>query len=123
MKRALPLLALALVLAALAGCGGGDDPANGRPATVDENDDRALALDCMTRVKGLDARLDGEDAIQVDDPETGPRIRFFLTSGEAESAQFTGQAEGTEQMGGALLYVREASDETLEDVEFCLDHT
>ena len=56
--------------------------------------------------------------------EDGTRIRFFLTAGEAEVAQFRGEAEGTEQIGAALVFVepevREDSEELLEDVESCL---
>jgi hypothetical protein len=106
---------LAMVLAACAalaaGCGGDDD----------SNDKRATALECLRDDRGLDARLAGRDAIQVGDGEKGPRIRFFLTSGEAEAAQFEGRQEGTEHIGSALLFVRQGSDQLLEDVESCLD--
>jgi hypothetical protein len=126
MKSLPPLLALLALAAAVAaaGCGSGSstDPAEGRPATVDVNDDRAVALDCLTRVKGLDAREEGDHELIVGDEETGPKIRFFLTGGESEARQFEGKAEGSEQIGNTLLYVREGSDDELEDVEFCLDH-
>ena len=54
------------------------------------------------------------------DPKTGPRIVFYLTAGEAEARQFEGDAEGSEQIGSALLYVRDGSDDVLGDVESCL---
>jgi hypothetical protein len=79
-----------------------------------------VALECLQEEKRLNAQLDGEDALVVGDPESGPRIRFFLTSGEAEAAQFEGKGEGAEQIGSALLFVRDGSDELLEDVEDCL---
>jgi hypothetical protein len=44
-----------------------------------------------------------------------------LTNGEAEAAQFGGKAEGTEHIESALLFVREAPDDLLEEVESCLD--
>lgn len=122
MKRLMPTLSLVAVAAALAACGSSDDPTAGRPSTVDENDDRAVAIDCLTRVRGLDARLEGEHDVVVGDGDEGPRIRFFLTGGEAEARQFEGNAEGSEQIGNMLLFVREGSDDVLEDVEFCLDH-
>ena len=113
------MLALPLLVAALAGCGSDD-----AGPTEDESDKRALALECLTEEKGVEARLDGEDGIVLSGDETRPRIKFFLTAGEAESAQFQGEAEGTEQIGAALLYVepevREDSEELLEDVENCL---
>jgi hypothetical protein len=116
-KPALP--ALALLLVAVAGCGSSDaGPAD------DDSDTRAVALECLTEEKGLDARLDGDDRIIVGEDGSGPRIKFFLTSGEAEGAAFAGKAEGAEQIGAALLYVepevREDSEELLADVESCL---
>ena len=113
MKAAGAALACAASLVA-AGCGGPDYDA-------DPNDKRAVALECLTETKDLDARLDGEDAILVGDSESGPRIRFFLTSGEAEAEQFEGRGEGSEHIGNALLFTREGSEEVLSDVENCLD--
>jgi hypothetical protein len=48
-------------------------------------------------------------------------VRFFLTSGESEAAQFEGHGEGAEQIGSTLLYTNGGSDELLETVEGCLD--
>jgi hypothetical protein len=109
------LLPLGCAAAFAAGsCGGPDYDA-------DPNDKRAVALECLTETKGLDARLDGKDAIVVGDGESGPRIRFFLTSGEAEAEQFEGRGEGAEHIGNALLFTRQGSEEVLADVENCLD--
>jgi hypothetical protein len=114
-----PLLALPLLLAALAGCGSSD--AGG---SDEESDTRMAALECLTEEKGIDARLEGDDWILLTDDRKGPRIRFFLQSGEAEAAAFEGKGEGAEQIGAALLYVqpevREDTEELLEDVEGCL---
>jgi hypothetical protein len=119
-RLALPLTLLALALVG-AGCGGSYDPRAGLPDDV-ADDPRAVALKCLTDHGDLDARERGEDEIVVGDEQTGPRIRFYLTGGESEAAQFEGEAEGTEQIGSALLFVREGSDDELEQVEFCLDH-
>ena len=113
MKRT-PTVALLLALA-LAGCGG-------TKAGPDSNDTRGQALDCLTTKHKLDARLSGSDSIQVGDPGTGPRIRFFLTRGQAEAAQFQGTAEGTIQSGAALIYVRRNGDQILQKVEDCIDN-
>jgi hypothetical protein len=114
-----PLLALPLLLAALAGCGSSD--AGG---SDDESDKPTAALECLTEEKGIDARLDGDQEIVVNGDENGPRIKFFLTAGEAEAAAFQGEGEGAEQIGAALLYVkpevRPETEELLEDVESCL---
>jgi hypothetical protein len=111
-------LAAGALLAAAAGCGGGEP---GAPPSSEKNDDRAAALRCLREEKGLDARPVGEDVIVVGDAKTGPRIRFFLTAGEAEAKQFEGGAEGSEQIGSALLFVRQGSEQVLEKVESCLD--
>ena len=115
MPRRLPLLA-ALAALALPGCGIGSDDAG-----PDPEDKRAATLECLRDEKGVDAREAGPTGIQVGDPATGPRVRFYLTSGEAEAAQFKGTQEGSEHIGSALLFVREGSDDVLEDVEACLD--
>ena len=114
--RALGAAALSLAAVA-AGCGvssGGDEG-------TDPNDKRATALECLIEEKEVDARLLGRDAIQVDGPDRGPRIRFFLTAGEAEAEQFEGRGEGAEQIKNALLFVREGSEEDLSAVEECLN--
>src|SRR3954447_8945535 len=112
MKR-IALTGLALA-AALAGCGGSK-------VGPDSNDARTGTLDCLTQKHHLEARLSGKDSIQVGDPTTGPRIKFFLTRGQAEAAQFEGTAEGTLESGAALIYVRANGDDPLEKVEDCVD--
>ena len=103
---------------ALAGAGCGSE----EPTTGDEpdpNDRRAVALDCFTNEAGLEAEFVGEQSIQVGGLG-GPRVEFFLSSGEAESLQFQGEAQGSEQVGPALLFVNDGSDEVLEALENCL---
>jgi hypothetical protein len=104
---------LAGLCAALVGCGGS--------SSKDTSDVRGAALDCLKNDKHLPARLVGRDSIQIGDPRTGPRAKFFLTSGEAEAFQFEGKAEGTEHIGKALLYVGKAGDKEIKQVEACLD--
>ncbi len=115
MRRALSLLAVVAALP-IAGCGLGSEDVG-----PDPQEKRAAALECLREEKDVDARPAGPSGIQVGDPATGPRVRFYLTSGEAEAAQFKGTQEGSEHIGSALLFVREGSDEVLEDVESCLD--
>jgi hypothetical protein len=112
MRRfALTGVALAAVLA---GCGG-------TKVGPDSNDARAEALDCLTQKHHLDARLSGKDSIQVGNDRSGPRVKFFLTRGQAEAAQFEGTAEGTLESGAALIYVRANGDDLLAQVEDCID--
>jgi hypothetical protein len=114
-----PPFLLSALLAALAGCGSSD-----AGPTEDDSDKRAVAFECITQEKEIEARLDGEDSIALNGGENGPRIKFYLTAGEAESAQFKGEGEGAEQIGSALLFVeptiRQPTEELLEDVEACL---
>ena len=117
MKR--PLLALPFAVLALAGCGSSD-----AGPSEDDSDKRAVALNCLTEEKGVDARLGPDDTILLDSGDKAPKIQFFLTADEALSAQFEGNGEGAEQIGAALLFVRpelrDDSEQLLEDVENCL---
>jgi hypothetical protein len=110
---------LSLLALALPGCGLGSDDAGGGE---DDSDKRAVAMECLSG-EGIDARLEGEEGdeeIVVGEGAGAPRIRFFLTSGESEAAQFEGDGEGAEQIGPALLYVNDGEDDLLEQVELCL---
>jgi hypothetical protein len=116
MKRALPLLVLALAPGTLSACGLGSDDAT---PSGDDSDKRSVAMTCF-RDKGIDARLRGANGVVIGDGPGAPRIRFFLTSGESEAAAFEGKAEGAEQIGSALLYTGRGGDDLLKDVENCL---
>jgi hypothetical protein len=107
----------ACVAVLVAGCGSTATSGSG-PNT---NDKRATALDCLKNEQKLGARIVGKDGLQVGDPARRLRIKFFLTNGEAEAAQFEGRGEGSEQIGPALLFVGKAPDAELQKVEKCLD--
>lgn len=109
--------AFALALAS-AGCGAASKSDEDGP---DPNDKRAVALACIRDDEGLAARLSGEKSIQVDGPG-GPRVEFLLSGGEAEGRQFLGGAQGAEQIGSALLFVNQGSEELLNKVETCLEN-
>jgi hypothetical protein len=112
------ILSISLVALGLSGCGLGSSDAGGG----DDTDDRTATVDCLEQA-GLDTRLDGEDGdeeIVIGDGPDAPRIKFFLTAGEAEAEQFQGSGEGAEQIGAAHLYVGDGSAEVLEDAEKCL---
>jgi len=114
------LLSIALAAASLAGCGLGSDDAGGGGGDLD---DRSAAMACLQDAGLDDARLvgpEGNQEIVIGDGAQAPRIKFFLTAGEAEAQQFQGRGEGAEQIGGALLYVRDGSDDLLAPVEKCL---
>jgi hypothetical protein len=118
-KRPLLALSLALAPALLAGCSIGSNDAGGRS----DLDDRTAALQCIQDAGIDDARLhgpEGEQEIVIGAGADAPHVKFFLTAGEAEAEQFQGHGEGAEQIGGALLYVGNGSDDLLEPVEKCL---
>ena len=119
MRKLLLLACLcAAVGVAVAGCGGSQrDPVAKPPNPYDK---RLVAFACVQNDR-LPARLVGKDTIQVGNPATGPRIKFFLNGGQAEAAQFAGQGEGAEQINNALLFVRSGSDSLLQKLEGCLD--
>ena len=119
MKRLLLVLSLALAPALTAGCSLGSNDAGGRS----DLDDRTAAMQCIEDAGIDDARLsgpEGEQEIVIGDGADAPHIKFFLTAGEAEAEQFQGHGEGAEQIGVALLYVGNGSDDLLGPVEKCL---
>ena len=115
-SRLSTLIAAGVLCLVAVSCGSSDEPPGDE---VDTNDKRAVALQCITEEEGLDARLVGDKSIQVGGPG-GARVEFFFSSGEAESLQFRGEAQGAEHIGSSLLFVNRASDEELEKLERCL---
>jgi hypothetical protein len=137
------LLAALCALAVLTGCGDDDGPpssqqpvttettpvettpgtagsAAGPTTTLEPEDKRGHALACIRDEKGMDARAVGDKGIEIDGAD-GPRVDFYQSSLEAEGEQFEGRAEGAEQIGAALLYVRETPEDQLVAIEDCLN--
>ncbi len=112
--RLLAALALCCAAAVSSGCASSTNSSN------DPNDKRATALQCLKEDKNVPAHLLGSDSIQVDGSANGPRIRFFLTAGEAAAQQFLGHGEGAEQIKSALLFTRKGSEDMLQSTEECL---
>jgi len=120
-RRSAAAAACAAALA-LVSCGGSDEPARpgGKGQAPDPNDKRAVALDCFVNQEGLQARLVGEQSIQVG-AEGGPRVEFLISGGEAEGRQFQGDAQGAEQIGSTLLFLNDGTEDQIEKLEKCLD--
>ncbi len=117
MNLKLPVVfALTCAAAVSSGCGLGSSS----KSSSDPNDKRATALQCLRDDKSVPAHLLGSDSIQVDGSAKGPRIRFFLTSGEAAAQQFLGHGEGAEQIKSALLFTRGGPEDMLQSTEECL---
>ena len=118
LRHTLSVTCCALALA-VAGCGASNDPTEPGSDGPDPNDKRAVALQCITEEEDLQAQTSGDKSIQVGGPG-GPRVEFFLSTGEAESLQFKGEAQEAEQVGAALVFVNQGSDEELASLEKCL---
>jgi hypothetical protein len=116
MRRLAALIALGLVALPAAGCGLGSNDAGG---SSDDSDKRAVAMTCF-KDKGIDAQLKGENGIVIGQGAGAPHVTFALTAGESEANSFEGRGEGAEQIGSALLYVGDGSDDLLKNVENCL---
>lgn len=138
------LLAALCALVAATGCGDGDGPpssqqkpagdtnvaitgpnetapAPGPATTLAPEDKRGVALACIRDEKGIDASPVGDKGIAVTVDGEDSRIDFFQSSLEAEGEQFEGRAEGAEQIGAALFYVRELPEQALVEIEDCLN--
>lgn len=120
--------ALCALCLAATGCGDQDGPPSSRQtssttasAAPAPEDKRGIALLCIRDEKGIDARAVGDQTIQIGPGSEGPRIDFYQSSLEAEGEQFEGRAEGASQIGAALLYLKEAPEEQLIELEDCLN--
>jgi hypothetical protein len=103
-------LAAGLAVLEVAGCGA---PDGRRPGSYDP---RAPVVDCL-RDDGVAARPVEPSAVLAGDV----RIDFLTTPGQAEARQISGEAQGAEQIGRALVWVGRAGDELLDTVEQCVD--
>ncbi len=96
-------------------------PAPGPATTLAPEDKRGVAIACIRDEKGIEAEEIGDKGIAIGPEGKDSRIDFFQSSLEAEGEQFEGRAEGAEQIGAALFYVRELPEETLIEIEDCLN--
>lgn len=96
-------------------------PAPGPATSLAPEDKRGVALACIRDEKNIDATPVGDKGIAIKADGQESRIDFFQSSLEAEGEQFEGRAEGAEQVGAALFYVRELSEQTLVEIEDCLN--
>ncbi len=96
-------------------------PAPGPKTTLAPEDKRGIALECIRDQKGIAAEAEGDKGIVLEVGGERTRIDFFQSSLEAEGEQFEGRAEGAEQVGAALFYVRELPEDALVEIEDCLN--
>ena len=118
-KRGLAASLSLLCAVSLGACG---SKSNGDSLGSNPNDQRTEALACM-KDEQLTVKKVGNTSLQVGAEKDGPRVVFYTTPRDAEADQFVGRTPGAEQVGRALIYVNEGSDEVLEKLENCLDET
>jgi hypothetical protein len=97
------------------------DRASGNHAQVD--DPRVKHAKCL-KADGFPIReyraSGGLPAIQIGTLPVGPTVLFEPTPGIAQGVQITGNAQGAEVIGSALLYPNEESDAALDKIEGCI---
>ena len=118
--------ACALTALAVSACGNSHKPVAGtvHVTTVHTgrgvvDDPRASHLKCLAQAH-IPAVKVGQTGIQIGQPQSGPTVKFEPTPGAAQQAQITGQAQGAEVIGSALLYPNRAPDAQLQVIEDCL---
>src|SRR5579862_1074919 len=102
--------AAAVTLAAIVACGCSSavKPAQGHGKVDDARLDQPDRLACLQSAH-LPAQLVGETGIQIGALPSGPSIQFLPTPQAAQAAQISGQAQGAEVIGAALVYPHQAS--------------
>jgi hypothetical protein len=103
-------VAVGLALLPAAACGAPDERSRG------DYDPREPVVSCLRDAR-VPATLAGRDAVLAQ----GVRIEFLATPGAAEARQVAGRAQGAEQIGRALVWVGDASEDLLDALEECVD--
>ena len=62
----------------------------------------------------------GQTQLQVGQAPGGPLIDYQSTPGAAQGRQLTGEVQGAEAIGAALLYPNQGSAQELSTIERCL---
>jgi hypothetical protein len=113
----------ALVLSA---CGNTAKPVAGTIPPTATSAGRALVDDprmkhvtCLVQHK-IPVTEVGRTWLQVGSAPAGPLVNFEPTPGAAQEQQISGQAQGAEVIGSALLYPKSGSDKLLQVIESCL---
>ncbi|MGB9186236.1 MAG: hypothetical protein WCB67_19465 [Solirubrobacteraceae bacterium] len=124
MSSAKLALAAGLTALSLAACGSTVKPQAGtlKAAAKDRaaiDDGRASHVACL-RQAHLPVLEYGRTWVQVGSKPYGPTINFTPTPGAAQEFQISGQVEGAEVIGAAMLYPNQAPDGLLHQVEACV---
>lgn len=119
-----PALAAGLLGLALAGCGIAAKPEVGTPSAAVKNhkavdDPRKTHVACLMQ-EHIPVVEFSRTWMQIGTKPSGPTVHFVPTPGAAQELQISGQVEGAEVIGSALLYPNQASGALLQKVETCV---
>jgi hypothetical protein len=127
MSSAKVAAACALAAFALSACGTSSKPVAGSViSTTGKQSGRGVIDDPRTKhmvclqQHGVPVTRVGQTGLQIGSPPAGPSVAFEPTPGAAQDTQISGQVQGAEVIGSALLYPNQAPDKLLKVVEDCL---
>ncbi len=121
--------AAAVVVAfALSACGSTTKPVAGTPQAAAQtrkglNDPRTKHIACLRADHVTDIHeyySDGRPAFQVGTKPSGPTVVFEATPGMGQGVQISGQDQGAEIIGSALVFPNDASAKLDHAVETCV---
>jgi len=120
-------LVAALAALVLSACGTSAKPVAGTPAAVTRShtnvdDARKKHLSCLHQdhIPVRRVTIGGLPGMQIGVRPAGPTVQFQPTPGYAQGKAISGDAQGAEAIGSALLYPNQASDALLSKVENCV---
>lgn len=117
--------AMVCVLIALpvAGCGSATNgalrqgPSAGHRGVID--DPRSQHIQCL-KAQGITVREVGATNLVLGATPGAPTVAYSPTPGAAQELQISGDVQGAEAIGSALLYPHRATDSQLAPIEKCL---
>jgi hypothetical protein len=111
-----------LAAACLSACGSQTAPPAGRGRIDNPRTAYSNHVDCL-RQQNLAltaATINHLPGLRIGAAPGGPSVVFEPSTGTAQGAQTTGQAQAAEVIGSALLYPNQGSDQELTEIENCL---
>ncbi len=126
-RTATACASLALALGTLSACGASPRPEAGSPSLRSSkeggrgviDDPRTRHMTCL-RALHLPLASSSDTQLLLGAAPAQARVSFMPTPGAAQEAQISGQAQGAEVIGPALLFPGGMSDHQLMPIERCL---
>lgn len=122
LRKRLAIAVGCLAAIGLSACGAAVKPATGSRGVFDDpRTAKANRVLCISQ-HHLPVQKVGLNELLIGAQPAGPRVVFESTEGAAQGVQISGQQEGAEVIGGALLYPDQGSDQEVSTIETCLSH-